>query len=271
MSATADCINVKNHSLSPQQNMIQDDVPTLQNPHEHHPDHMHHDSHAEKGRKDEVTYTYGTTFRESNFPHQDPQDHDHHRMRHTDIAKEPPAAVDPEQGTMSPSHSEQDPQSHASATFYKRYRIFFHLLYWTVFTGWWIAGLILHGIHDPLSSNTGWLKPFLLWLGITLRIVFFHVPVTLFTKPIRWAWKAASVRFAELLPDRVKIPLAALLAVSVFFIGAFISPESEDNTRDNRAVCTYISESTFPLLNLVSSPERYFMKIHSPDVFQVSV
>ena len=229
MSATADCIDIRSHNLPPQQNVIQDDVPTLQNPQEQHPD--------------------------------------LHRRRHTDIAKEPAAAVDPEQHTMSPSHSEQDPRTHAFAKFYQRYRIFFHLLYGTVFTGWWIAGLILHGIHDPLSSNTGWLKSFLIWLGITLRIVFFYVPVTVFTTPIRWAWKATGVRFAELLPDRVKIPLAALLAVSVFLIGAFVSPESEDNTRDNRAVCTYSSASTFPLLNLASNPERCLEKIHYPDVF----
>ena len=54
-----------------------------------------------------------------------------------------------------------------------------------------------------------------------------------------WAWEKTGVRFSELLPDRFKIPLGALLTVSVFLIGGFASPESEDNTRDNRAICTF--------------------------------
>lgn len=240
MSTTGNRINVRDHNPS-QQNITRDDDPTLQNTSEYRPDRMHHHPVAERGREEDVITSYGTTFKESTFPHQDLQDHDLHRRRHTDILKEPRAAVDPEQGT---SHSEEDPQTHIFSTFYKRYRIFFHLLFAIFFTGWWIAGLILH-IHDPLSSSTGWLKPFLLWLGITLRIVFFHVPITVLTKPVRWAWEATSVRFAQLLPDRVKIPLAALLTVSVFLIGGFVSPESEDNTRENRAVCTYFRSPCF--------------------------
>lgn len=237
--------HVRDHDSSPQQIVIQNNDPALQNSHEHHRDHMHYNAHAEKGQGDEVNYSYGATFGEDTIPHQDSQDHDIPRRRHADMAKEPAAAVDLEQGTMSPSRSEEDPQTHPFSNFYKRYRTFFHLCFWIVFTGWWIAGLLLHGIHDPLSSNTGWLKPFLFWLGISLRIVFFHVPITVITKPIHWAWEKTGVRLSELLPNRFKIPLAALLTVSVFLIGGFTSPESEDNTRDNRAVCTYSRSPCF--------------------------
>ena len=237
-STTPDYIHVENHKHIPQQNMVQNDDPTFRISNEHHHGHVHHDADAEKGREDEVIYSYGTTFEGRTIPHQNPQDHDLHRRLHVDMAKEPAAAVDPEQGAISPSRSEEDPQSHSFSNFYKRYRIFFHLFVWIVFTGWWIAGLLLHGIHDSLNSNTGWLKPFLFWLGITLRIVFFQVPITIVTKPIHWTWEKTGVRFAELLPDRFKNPLAALLTVSVFLIGGFASPESQDNTRDNRAVCT---------------------------------
>ena len=245
MSTAPDYIDVTDHIPSPQQSVMKVDDPTPQSSRGHHPDRIHHESHAEKGREDDVIYTYGTTFKESTFPHQNPQDQDLHRKRHTDMAKEPAAAVDLEQGTMFPSHSEEDPQPYTFAKIYKRYRIFFHIFFMIVFTGWWIAGLVLHGIHDPLSSNTGWLKPFLLWLGIMLRVVFFYVPVTVLTKPIRWVWESTGVRFAELLPDRFKIPLAALLVISVFLIGGFASPESEDNTRDNRAVCTCFPSPCF--------------------------
>ena len=202
---------VGDHNPSLQQNVIQNDGPALQIPHEHHYDHAHHGLHAEKGQEDEVIYSYGANIEGSTFPHHEPQGHDLHRRRNADMSKEPAAAVDPEQGNLSPSRSEEDAQAHFP-TFYKRYRIFFHLFVWIVFTGWWIAGLVLHGIRDPLSSNTGWLKPFLLWLAISLRILFFHVPITVVTTPVHWVWEKSGVRFAELLPDRFKIPLAALLS-----------------------------------------------------------
>lgn len=243
MSATPGYIDVTeskpDHNPSSQQNVIQNDDPALQKSREHHHEHLHHDAHAEKGREDEVIYSYGTTFEGKTIPHQDPQDHDLRRRRDADVAKETATTFDPEQGILSPSRSEEDPQTHKFSNFYKRYRIFVHLFIWLFFTGWWIAGLLLHGIHDPLSSNTGWLKPFLLWLGVTLRIVFFHIPITVITKPMHWIWEYTGVRFAELLPDRFKHPLGAVMVLAVFLIGAFASPESEDNTRDNRAVSLF--------------------------------
>ena len=234
MSITPHYIDVTDHISSPQQ-----EIPTLQDSNERHHDRVHHNADLEKGQEDEIIPSDGTSLEGRTIPHQKPRDHEFHKRRHADMAKEPTAAVDPEQGTMSLSHFEESPQTHTFSNFYKRYRIFFHLFIWLVFTGWWIAGLVLHATHDPLSSNTGWLKPFLLWLAITLRIVFFHVPITVITKLIHWVWEETGVRFAELLPDRFKIPLAALLVVSVFLIGGFASPESEDNTRDNRAVSLF--------------------------------
>lgn len=238
-STTPNYVDVRNHNPSPQQDMIHDDVPYLQDSNERRHDHVHHNADLEKGQEDKIIHSYGTNFEGRTIAPQESQDHELHKRRHADMAKEPTAAVGPEQGTMSLSHFEENSQSHIFSNFYKRYRIFFHLFLWIVFTGWWIAGLLLHGIHDPLSSKTGWLKPFLLWLAISLRMVFFHVPITVITKLIHWAWEKTGVCFAELLPDRFKIPLAALLVVSVFLIGGFASPESEDNTRDNRAVSLF--------------------------------
>ena len=229
----ADQFHVGNHNPSTQQNLIQNDVPTVPNFHRHHLDHVHQDDlddRVKKGGENEVIHSYRTTLEKSTIPDQDPQDHGLHKRQHADMA------IDPEQGTIRSTHSGDDPPTHTSSNLYRKYQIFFLLLFFSLFTGWWIAGLILHGIRDPLSSNTGWLKPFLLWLGITLRIVFLYIPITVLTKPLRWAWDATGVRFAKLLPDRFKIPLSALLVVSVFLIGGFVSPEVDDNTRDNPAI-----------------------------------
>ena len=93
--------------------------------------------------------------------------------------------------------------------------------------------------RDPLGSRTGWLKPFLLYLAISLRLFFFHVPVTIVTRPMHWIWHSTGVRLTSLIPERLKVLLGALLVVGVMLIGGFASPESQDNTRDNRAVSLF--------------------------------
>ena len=88
------------------------------------------------------------------------------------------------------------------------------------------------GIHDSLGSRTGWLKPFLVWLAVTLRLLFFHASITIVTRTMHFVWNHTGVRFAELFPDSYKIPLGGFVVISVLLIGSFASPESQDNTRD---------------------------------------
>ena len=52
-------------------------------------------------------------------------------------------------------------------------------------------------------------------------------------------WNNTGVRFAELIPERLKIPLGATTVIGVMVIGGFSSPESQDNTRANRAVSIF--------------------------------
>lgn len=98
---------------------------------------------------------------------------------------------------------------------------------------WWIASLILHR-HDK-----NWVIPFLLYLAITLRIIFFYVPVSIITRPVFYVWKRTATPFVRLIPEKLRIPAAALLTIAVILIGSFASPESADNTRDNRAVSLF--------------------------------
>ena len=98
---------------------------------------------------------------------------------------------------------------------------------------WWIVGLVLH------RRDRGWLIPFLVYLCISLRLLFFHVPITIVTKPMRWVWNQTGVRIANIVPERLKLPTAAAVVVLIIMIGAFISPESADNTRANRAISLF--------------------------------
>lgn len=92
---------------------------------------------------------------------------------------------------------------------------------------------------DALNTRTGWLKPFLVWLAISLRLFFFHVPITIISKPMRFVWRSTGPKIVNLVPEKLRTPLGALVVVAVMMIGAFASPESEDNTRANRAVSLF--------------------------------
>jgi concentrative nucleoside transporter, CNT family len=84
-----------------------------------------------------------------------------------------------------------------------------------------------------------WIKPFLVWLAISLRLLFFHVPITIVTKPMHFVWNNTGVRFSQLIPEKLRVPLGAALTVAVIIVGTFASKESADNTRSNRAVSCF--------------------------------
>jgi len=98
---------------------------------------------------------------------------------------------------------------------------------------WWIAGLVVHR-HDM-----NWIIPFLLWLAIMLRLLSWHVPITIVTRPMHFVWNNTGVRVGALIPEKMRIPAGAALTVAVIIVGAFASPESQDNTRANRAVSLF--------------------------------
>ncbi|KAH0536277.1 hypothetical protein FGG08_006838 [Glutinoglossum americanum] len=219
------------HNVSSQHHVEPDSDLALNPSRGHHHQHIHHGAHAEEGRADEVIHSEGTTSERSTTPGTDPQGH--HRRHHLEQAGF--AYGDAEQGgNGSPTQGEEeDTQSHSFSRFYVHWRIFFHIFIFLLFTGWWIAGLILH------RKDLGWVVPFLLWFAISLRLLFFHVPIMILTKPMHWVWNNTGVRFAATIPEKLKIPLSALVVIAVILIGSFVSEEAEDNTRPNRAVSLF--------------------------------
>ncbi|RCI08693.1 hypothetical protein L249_4627 [Ophiocordyceps polyrhachis-furcata BCC 54312] len=112
-------------------------------------------------------------------------------------------------------------------------RIVVHLFFFLLFTGWWIASLVLHR-HDK-----NWIVPFLLWLAITLRLFFYHVPIRYVSDPIRWLWCHSAVVVHDAIPSRFRTLVGAGAAVAVILVGSFVTEESADNTRANRAVSLF--------------------------------
>lgn len=81
--------------------------------------------------------------------------------------------------------------------------------------------------------------PFLVWLCITIRIVTFYVPISYVSRPMRWAWNSTAGRLTEMIPEGMRIPLGALGTIAVILVASFVSAESQDNTRANRAVSLF--------------------------------
>ncbi|OQE43080.1 hypothetical protein PENCOP_c003G07124 [Penicillium coprophilum] len=202
----------KTQEVDPTGSQVHHVDPALDPENQHHHAHHHHTAFAEKGREDEVIYTKDVPFEKGPEP-------------------------TPLEQSSKNSDEEAGENLPAQRTWYRRvgrqWRHMVHAVVWLLFTGWWIAGLILHR-HD-----IGWLKPFLLWLAITLRIIFFYVPITIISKPMHWVWERTAHPFVRLIPEKLRTPAAALLCIGVILIGAFASEESLDNTRTNRAVSLF--------------------------------
>ena len=105
-----------------------------------------------------------------------------------------------------------------------------HLFILLLFTGWWIASLILH------RNDKNWVVPFLLWLAITLRIITFYIPATYVSRPIAWVWQHTAVPIANMVPERLRTIAGAAVAIAAIVVGAMASEETADNTRANRAI-----------------------------------
>ncbi|GAM86019.1 hypothetical protein ANO11243_040290 [Dothideomycetidae sp. 11243] len=230
------------HNASSQKGVIPNDDPALNTANEHVHEHLHHGPTSLKHRENELVYSSGTTDEPHIIPHQDKMDNDLHR-RHLGTDSDP---ADVEKGAVgynvskndvgydeqTPSE-EIDPKNHKFARFYKKFRIVFHAFIVMLFTGWWIASLVLH------RNDKNWIIPFLFWLCIMLRVVFWWVPVSIITRPMKWTWRNTGHRVAEIIPQKVGLPLGALFVLAVIIVGAFASAESEDNTRSNRAISLF--------------------------------
>ncbi|KAJ5744196.1 hypothetical protein N7533_009066 [Penicillium manginii] len=195
--------------------------PALQPEHQHHHTHHHHTTFAEKGHEDEVVYSKETTgFEKGIVPEPSPLDH---------ASKSQSQSTGDEEAGNSAEPAARPWQRRLT----KHWRHGMHLVIWLLFTGWWIAGLILH------RYDRGWLIPFLLYLAITLRIIFFYIPISVVTKPMYFVWNHTAPPLVNLIPEKLRTPAAALLCIGVMLIGSFASPESADNTRANRAVSLF--------------------------------
>lgn len=218
--------------------------PALDPHNQHHHEHKHHAPSA--AAPDDIVYTTGTTV---DPPHVPTQQHGGNFPIHkdTDVEKAgsragtPPDYSDHEKGEATKvvrdgEASEEESPRGWKARFplvYRHRRPLIHLFIAALFTGWWIASLVLHH-HDK-----NWVVPFLLWLAIMLRLVTFYVPVRYVTGPIKTVWTHTAVRVYDMIPPKLRTPAGAAVTVATILVGSFVTEESADNSRENRAVSCF--------------------------------
>ncbi|KAL6706410.1 hypothetical protein ACN47E_005516 [Coniothyrium glycines] len=226
------------HNASPMPGVKTNNDPALDIAREHDHQHVHHSPRA--AHPDNIVYTTGTTDDKSHVPDASAQDsHVHHRHiadeKH-DLEKASGYDYEVEKATRSSSDPELEAEKKSRwsiSVLYRRFRLPVHIFIGCLFTGWWIASVVVH------RNDKNWVVPFLFWLAIMIRLITLHVPITLVTRPMHWIWGQTGVRIANLIPEKLRIPAAAALTIAVIIVGSFVSEESEDNTRANRAVSLF--------------------------------
>jgi CNT family concentrative nucleoside transporter len=219
--------------------------PALDPHNQHHHAHKHHAPSA--AAPDDIVYTAGTTVDPADVP---TQQHIHNIPVHKDADVEkaaslragtPPDYSDHEKGEATKVVRDGEASENESQNgwktriplLYRHRRLLIHLFLGALFTGWWIASLVLHH-HDK-----NWVIPFLLWLAITLRLITFYVPVRYVSSPIKTVWKHTAVRVYDMIPAKLRTPAGAAVTVAVILVGSFVTEEFQDNTRENRAVSCF--------------------------------
>lgn len=116
---------------------------------------------------------------------------------------------------------------------WRHWRTGFMICLQLFFTGWWIASLILH------SKDKNWVVPFLVWLAISLRVFFYFVPSKYLSNALRTVWRHTATPIVNMIPSKFRNYAGAALTIVVILIGSFVTKESADNTRANRAVSLF--------------------------------
>ncbi|KAH8163268.1 hypothetical protein CIB48_g4976 [Xylaria polymorpha] len=205
--------------------------PVVESHNEHHVEHLHEHRH-------EHLHHGGAAADHANHPHevmyvdttQPSRTQSYEKPGDYPSAEKTSLGTDEEIGNIDRSRDSNDPSTSTGffKKWYRKLRAFIHLFIWLVFTAWWIFGLV------KFRHTKNWLIPFLVYLAITLRIIFLWIPVKYVMRPAQIIWHHTVFRGYEMIPKFLHRPLAAIGTVAVFLVGTLVPGESGDNTRLGR-------------------------------------
>jgi len=134
-----------------------------------------------------------------------------------------------------------------SPTFYETHRLWFHLLFWALMTAYFITALVKHAEKGALVLS-------FLYAFITLKLLFEHISTKIVTKPLGAIWKIVT-KPVDLLPERVRNIVGALIPVVVMVLVTLLSPDSEHGNRGQR-LKSLLGLFAFIILLYVTSNNR---------------
>ena len=227
------------HNASPQVGVLPNHDPMLDRSNEHTHEHLHHGGAAlravnEPGAPGQPVYSNGA---EIGHDHTSRQYEDHKmgtkEVQSVDTNDESTDRVGGinEESAADIARAERR-KKWRIGYWYNRYKPVFHAFWLCVWTVW-----IGFGLYKRYSTD--WLIPFLLYLCLVLRLVTFWIPVKYFWSPVRWVWKQTGSRAHDMIPAKLRKPIAAAITVVVFLIGSLVPEEEGENTRANRAVSLF--------------------------------
>lgn len=227
-------VRLDGHNASPQTGVDRNPDPALDLAREHRHEHTHHGglAAADKDRlamHDDIAYSAGTTDKGRDIMDTPPQDYDAHKMNDAKAAEK--SVSDEESGGVGGVSNVELTGPGPVRRFYRRFRPFFHVFFFLFLTSWFITGLFFHR-HDTY----GWLKPFLFWLALSLRLLTCWVPAAWALKPLQFVWKYTVSPSHDMIPAKLRQPLAGAGTIAVFLVGSLVPAETGDNTRVNRLI-----------------------------------
>ncbi|KAI1376969.1 H+/nucleoside cotransporter-like protein [Hypoxylon crocopeplum] len=218
------------HNASSQEGVAINPDPALDFANEHRHEHLHHGGLAANpvNHPDEVMYSTASPDKSLDKPQ--------------DYAAAEKSVTDEESGNVGHiGGDESEGKINIFVYLYRRFRPYIHFFIWAVFTAWWIFGLVRY------RNEKNWLIPFLVYLAITLRIIFLWIPVKYAMMPVKFIWRHTVFRGYEMTPKKLHRPIAAVGTVAVFLIGSMVPEETGENTRARRA------QSLFGLVVMIAA------------------
>jgi CNT family concentrative nucleoside transporter len=82
----------------------------------------------------------------------------------------------------------------------------------------------------------GWIIPFLLWLALTVRLIFFYLPSSKVMKLIRFTWNHTTTPLVHLIPPRLRMPAAGAATAAIIIITALADNDITSDERVDRVV-----------------------------------
>lgn len=79
---------------------------------------------------------------------------------------------------------------------------------------------------------------------------------------MHFIWNSTGPKIANLIPEKLRLPLGAVVVIAVMLIGGFASPESQGNTRANRAV-SFFGLAVIIFVMWATSNNRKMVKWHT--------